>query len=59
MGSFQMPANFPSSALPESSCAYLLQELKVSLFWNLRFLIFQKELKILDWILSTLLISSC
>nr|XP_010926701.1 65-kDa microtubule-associated protein 8 isoform X2 [Elaeis guineensis] len=29
MGSFQMPANFPSSALPESSCAYLLQELKM------------------------------
>ncbi|XP_038979275.1 65-kDa microtubule-associated protein 8-like [Phoenix dactylifera] len=32
MGSFQMPANFPSSALPESSCAYLLQELK--LIWD-------------------------
>nr|CAD1839061.1 unnamed protein product [Ananas comosus var. bracteatus] len=29
MGSIQMPGNFLSSALPESSCAYLLQELKM------------------------------
>lgn len=32
MGSFHIPANFPSSALPETSCAYLLQELK--LIWD-------------------------
>ncbi|XP_020261067.1 65-kDa microtubule-associated protein 8 isoform X2 [Asparagus officinalis] len=32
MGSCQMPANFSSSALPESSCGYLLQELK--LIWD-------------------------
>ncbi|WOL16151.1 65-kDa microtubule-associated protein 8 [Canna indica] len=32
MGSFGMPPGFPSSAIPESSCGYLLQELK--LIWD-------------------------
>ncbi|URD80463.1 Microtubule associated protein (MAP65/ASE1 family) [Musa troglodytarum] len=36
MGSFGMFPSFPSSAIPESSCGYLLQELKVwvGLIWD-------------------------
>jgi len=36
MGSLKMTEKAPGAALPESSCAYLLQELKVPIFLSFK-----------------------